>query len=70
MKVSELMNPRVAKVGPKTPLTEVLQLMLRAHLNDVLVVDQDDSLLGIVTTETSVADCFRPTRSSSTTRST
>jgi CBS domain-containing protein len=43
------MNPRVAKVGPKTPLAEILQLMLRSHLNDVVVVDRKDRLLGIVT---------------------
>jgi CBS domain-containing protein len=49
MKVSELMNPRVAKVGPKTPLAEILQVMLRAHLNGVVVVDRKNRLLGIVT---------------------
>ena len=49
MRVSEVMNPRVAKVGPKTPLAEILQLMLRSHLNDLLVVDRKDKLLGIVT---------------------
>lgn len=49
MRVSEVMNPRVAKVGPKTPLAEILQLMLRSHLNDLVVVDRKDKLLGIVT---------------------
>jgi CBS domain-containing protein len=49
MRVSELMNTRVAKVGPKTPLEEILELMLRSHLNDVVVVDRKDKLLGIVT---------------------
>jgi hypothetical protein len=49
MRVSELMNPRVAKVGPKTPLAEILELMLRSHLNDAVVVDRKDKLLGIVT---------------------
>ena len=49
MRVSELMNPRVAKVGPRTPLAEILELMLRSHLNDVVVVDRKDKLLGIVT---------------------
>jgi CBS domain-containing protein len=49
MKVLELMNPRAVTVGPKTPLREVLQLMLRYHLNDVLVVDSEQRLAGIVT---------------------
>ncbi len=49
MKVSELMNARVAKVGPKTPLSDILELMLRSHLNDVVVVDEKDALLGVVT---------------------
>ena len=49
MRVSEVMNPRVAKVGPKTPLAEILQLMLRSHLNDLVVVDRKDNLVGIVT---------------------
>ena len=49
MKVIELMNPRVITVSPKTPLREVLQLMLRHHLNDVLVVDSEQRLAGIVT---------------------
>ena len=49
MKVLELMNPRVVSVGPKTPLREVLRLMLRYHLNDILVVDSEQRLAGIVT---------------------
>lgn len=49
MRVSELMNPRVVKVDLKTPLREILQLMLRTHLDDVVVVDKKDKLLGIVT---------------------
>ena len=49
MKVSELMNPRVVKVDLKTPLREILLLMLRTHLNDVVVVNTKDKLLGIVT---------------------
>jgi len=35
MKVSELMGPKVVAVGPKTPLREVLKLMLRYHLNSL-----------------------------------
>jgi CBS domain-containing protein len=49
MKVLELMNPRAVTVGPKTPLREVLRLMLRYHLNDILVVDSEQRLAGIVT---------------------
>ena len=49
MRVLELMSPRVVSVGPKTPLYEVLQLMLRYHLNDILVVDSEQRLAGIVT---------------------
>jgi CBS domain-containing protein len=49
MKVGELMNPRVLKVGSKTPLREILHLLLRSHLNDLVVVNNKDKLLGIVT---------------------
>ena len=36
------MNPKVITVGLKTPLREVLQLMLRYHLNNTVVVDSAD----------------------------
>ncbi|HXR40334.1 MAG TPA: CBS domain-containing protein [Terracidiphilus sp.] len=49
MKVFELMGPRIIAVGPKTPLREVLKLMLRYHLNDLLIVDSEQRLAGIVT---------------------
>ena len=49
MKVLELMTPAVIAVGPTTPLREVLQTLLRHHLNDVLVTDGHQRLLGIVT---------------------
>ena len=49
MKVLDLMNPKVITVGPKTPLREILQLMLRYHLNGILVVDSEQRLEGIVT---------------------
>jgi CBS domain-containing protein len=49
MKVNELMGPGVVTVSPKTPLRKVLQLMLRHHLNDVLIVDSGQRLAGIVT---------------------
>jgi CBS domain-containing protein len=49
MKVLDLMNPKVISVGPKTPLREILHLMLRYHLNNILVVDSEQRLAGIVT---------------------
>ena len=49
MKVLELMDPKVVTVGSKTPLREILQLMLRYRLNDILVVDSKERLAGIVT---------------------
>jgi CBS domain-containing protein len=49
MKVLDLMTPAVIAVGPTAPLREVLQIMLRRHLNDVLVMDGQRRLLGIVT---------------------
>ena len=49
MKVYELMNFRPVTVNPKTPLREILPLMLRHHLNDILIVDGEQQLAGIVT---------------------
>jgi len=49
MKVRELMNSAVVTVGPRTPLREVLQLMLRYHITNVVVVDNKHAVLGIVT---------------------
>jgi len=49
MKVHELMSPGVVTVDPGTPLRKVLQLMLRFHLNDVLILDREQRLVGIVT---------------------
>ncbi len=49
MKVSELMNPRVVTVDPKTPLLKVMQLMLQHKVNDIVVVDSEQRLAGIVT---------------------
>lgn len=43
------MNPRAVTVEPKTPLRVILRLMLRHHLNDILVVDGEQRLAGIVT---------------------
>jgi CBS domain-containing protein len=49
MKVHDLMRSKVVTVGPKTPLREVLQLMLRFHLNDIVIVDSEQKVAGIVT---------------------
>ena len=49
MKVFDLMSSPVVTVGPKASVREVLEHMLRRHLNDVLVVDAKQKLLGIVT---------------------
>jgi CBS domain-containing protein len=49
MKVLELMGPTTVTVGPKKPLHEILQLMLRCHLNDIVIVDSEQRLAGIVT---------------------
>ena len=49
MKVHQLMSSVVVTVGPRTPLRDVLQLMLRHHINNVVVVDNRHAILGIVT---------------------
>ena len=49
MKVFELMNPNVITVRPKTPLREVLQIMLRYHLNNIVIVDGEERLAGVIT---------------------
>ena len=49
MKVLDLMNPKVITVGPKTPLREILQIILRYHLNGIPVVDSEQRLAGVVT---------------------
>jgi CBS domain-containing protein len=49
MKVLELMNPNVITVRPKTPLREVLQIMLRYHLNNIVIADGEERLAGVIT---------------------
>jgi CBS domain-containing protein len=48
VRVADIMNRRPVIVAPDTILRDVFQLMLRFHLNDVLVAD-GDALLGIIT---------------------
>jgi CBS domain-containing protein len=48
MKVEDIMNRHPITVGPEATLRDVAQIMLRFHLNDVLVAE-GDTLLGIIT---------------------
>ena len=48
MKVEEIMNRHPVTVTPDATLRDIAQIMLRFHLNDVLVTD-GDTLLGIIT---------------------
>lgn len=47
--VTEAMNPKPYKVKPDTDLTEAAQLLHDRKLNGVLVVDDNDRLVGILT---------------------
>lgn len=47
--VTEAMNPKPYKVNPDTDLTAAAQLLHDRKLNGVLVVDDDDRLVGILT---------------------
>ncbi len=49
MKVSDLMNSRILTIKPETALCEVQELMLRFHLDDLIVVNDKNELEGIVT---------------------
>lgn len=49
MKVSDLMSRHVLSVSPDTRLRTVQLLMLRYHLNDLLVTEDKKTLVGIVT---------------------
>ncbi|MRR35563.1 CBS domain-containing protein [bacterium] len=48
--VTEAMNPKPYKVKPETELTEAAQLLHDRKLNGVLVMDDSDNLVGILTT--------------------
>src|SRR5512138_1154640 len=47
--VTEAMNPTPYKVKPDTALTDAAQLLHDRKLNGVLVVDDNDNLVGILT---------------------
>lgn len=49
MKVSDVMTKNFLAVGPETPIYKVQSLLIRYHLNDLLVTDSENKLLGIVT---------------------
>lgn len=62
--VTEAMNPNPYKVKPDSDLAECAQLINDRKLNGVLVVDDNDSLVGILTTtnalEALIAVCRNP----------
>ena len=49
MKVGEVMNRQVLKLSPSDTFSKTLEAMLRFHLNVVVVVNDEDELVGIVT---------------------
>ncbi|TWJ18407.1 CBS domain-containing protein [Geobacter argillaceus] len=62
--VTEAMNPTPYKVRPDTDLTDAAQLLHNHKLNGVLVVDDNDNLVGILTMtnalEALIAICRNP----------
>lgn len=62
--VTEAMNPKPYKVKPDTDLSEAAQLLHDRKLNGVLVVDDNDNLVGILTItnalEALIAICKNP----------
>ncbi len=62
--VTEAMNPTPYKVRPDTDLTDAAQLLHNRKLNGVLVVDDKDNLVGILTMtnalEALIAICRNP----------
>lgn len=49
MKVKDIMNHRPIAVAPDAALVDVVLMMLRFHLNDLLVAEGGGRLVGIVT---------------------
>jgi CBS domain-containing protein len=47
--VRHFMTPDVVTVGPRTPLTDVAQMMMDAHIHRVIVADKEGRPVGIVT---------------------
>ncbi len=48
--VTAAMNPKPYKIAPDTPLTDVAKLLHDRKLNGILVVNERDELVGILTT--------------------
>jgi CBS domain-containing protein len=49
MKVQDVMTPAVVTVGPDTPFKEVVETLLTSSVSGVPVVDEKDTLIGMVT---------------------
>jgi len=49
MKAADIMTPKVLSVGPDASILEAMQLMLQNHVSGLPVIDQQGSLVGIVT---------------------
>jgi CBS domain-containing protein len=47
-KVHRFMTADPVKAGPATPVSELAQMMLDAHIHRVIVVDEHDKPVGIV----------------------
>ncbi len=47
--VSDVMSTDMVTIGLTTPVTEVIELLLKRNINSVPVVDENMRLLGIVT---------------------
>jgi CBS domain-containing protein len=48
MQVENVMTRRVISVGPRTPLKEVARLLVSEHVSGLPVVDDDGSVIGVV----------------------
>lgn len=55
--VAEIMSDKVITVTPETPLKEAAGIMLTKKIGCLPVVDENDSLLGLIT-ETDALRCF------------
>lgn len=55
--IGEIMSDKVVTVSPEIPLKEAAGIMLTKKIGCLPVVDENDSLLGLIT-ETDVLRCF------------
>jgi CBS domain-containing protein len=49
-RVKDIMNPAVYSVRRTTPISEVVHQLLKRRVHRLFVVDEDDSLVGVITT--------------------